>query len=59
VGIVVVAVAGRVAGVADVDTYPDLHLELGAAELALAAAIVLLAAAPFTGRAARMGVARA
>ena len=59
VGMVVVAVAGRMAGVAGVDTYPELHLELGAAELALAAAIVLLAAAPFAGSAARMGVAHA
>ncbi len=59
VGMVLVAVAGRMAGVAGVDTYPELHLELGAAELALAAAIVLLAAAPFAGRAARMGVAHA
>ncbi len=59
VGIVAVAVAGRIAGVADVETYPELHLELGSAELALAAAIVLLAAAPFAGRSARMGVARA
>ena len=58
-GIVLVAVAGRIAGVAGVDAYPELKLELGAAELALAAAIVLLAAAPFAGRAARLGVARA
>ena len=59
VGIVAVAVAGRIAGVADVETYPELHLELGSAELALAAAIVVIAAAPFAGRSARMGVASA
>jgi energy-coupling factor transport system permease protein len=55
-GVVVVTVAGRLAGVATVEAYPELSLDLGPAELALAGAIVLLAAAPFTGRAARMGV---
>jgi energy-coupling factor transport system permease protein len=58
-GIVTVGVAGRLAGVASVDLYPSLQIELGAPELALAAAIVLLAAASFAGRGARMGVARA
>jgi hypothetical protein len=58
-GIVLVAVAGRMAGVAEVEAYPRLSLELGAPELALAAAIVLLSAAPFLGRRARLGVARA
>jgi energy-coupling factor transport system permease protein len=59
IGIVLLAVAGRVAGVADVEAYPELRLEMGGAELALATAIVLLAGAPFAGRAARLGVARA
>ncbi|HEU0023626.1 MAG TPA: energy-coupling factor transporter transmembrane component T [Thermoleophilaceae bacterium] len=59
VGIAALTVAGRVAGVASVEAYPELSIELGAPELALAAAIVLLAAAPFAGRAARMGVAGA
>jgi energy-coupling factor transport system permease protein len=59
VGIVLVTIAGRIAGVAGVTLYPELDLELGAAELALVAAIELLAAAPFAGRRARMGVARA
>ena len=58
-GVVLVAVAGRMAGVAEVEAYPRLSLELGAPELALAAAIVLLSAAPFLGRRARLGVARA
>ena len=57
--IVLVAVAGRMAGVAEVEAYPRLSLELGAPELALGAAIVLLSAAPFLGRGARLGVARA
>ena len=43
-----------------VDTYPTLRdRDSGPAELALARALVLLGAAPFAGRAARMGVARA
>ena len=57
--IVLLAVAGRIAGVAEVDTYPELHVEMGPAELILAGALVALAAAPFAGRAARLGVARA
>ena len=57
--IVLLTVAGRIAGVADIETYPELQIEMGPAELALAAAIVALAAAPFAGRAARLGVARA
>ena len=56
--IVLVAIAGRVGGVADVETYPELRIEMGPAELALALAIVALASAPFAGRAARRGVAR-
>ncbi len=53
------AVAGRIAGIAEVETYPELQIEMGPAELVLAGAIVALAAAPFAGRAARLGVARA
>jgi energy-coupling factor transport system permease protein len=59
VGIVLLAIGGRIAGIAEVEAYPELWIELGPAELALAGAIVALAAAPFAGRAARMGVARA
>jgi energy-coupling factor transport system permease protein len=57
-GIVAVTVAARIGGVASVEAYPVLSVELGGAELALAAAIVLLAAFPFAGRRARMGVRR-
>ncbi|MBN1530365.1 MAG: energy-coupling factor transporter transmembrane protein EcfT [Thermoleophilaceae bacterium] len=57
--IVLLAIAGRIAGIARIETYPELRIEIGPPELALAAAIVTLAAAPFAGRAARLGVARA
>jgi energy-coupling factor transport system permease protein len=53
------AVAGRVAGVGGVESYPRFELALGAPESALATALVLLAALPFLGRSARLGVARA
>ena len=52
------AVAGAIAGVGRVEAYPTLELALGPAELALAGALITLAAAPFAGRAARLGVAR-
>jgi energy-coupling factor transport system permease protein len=54
-----VAVGGVVAGVGAVDPYPRLDLALGAGELIVATAFVLLGVAPLTGRAARLGVARA
>jgi energy-coupling factor transport system permease protein len=57
--IAVAAVAGRVAGAGSVEGYPRFELALGPAEPTLAAAIVLLAAGPFLGRGARLGVARA
>ena len=50
---------GRAGGRGEVDTYPGSISSSARAELALAAAIVLLALRPFAGRAARMGVARA
>jgi energy-coupling factor transport system permease protein len=56
--IATLAVAGRIAGVASVDFYPRLGIDLGGPELALAALLVLLAAAPFAGVSARLGVAR-
>ena len=56
--IATLAVAGRVAGVASVDFYPSLGIDLGAPELVLAALLVLLAGAPFAGVSARLGVAR-
>jgi energy-coupling factor transport system permease protein len=58
VGIAVAAVGGRVAGVGAVSEYPRLSLAFGPAELALVAALLCLAAVPFAGRAARLGVAR-
>jgi energy-coupling factor transport system permease protein len=55
----VASVAGAVAGLGSVEAYPSLQIETGVAELALSAAVLLLALAPFAGRAARMGVAHA
>jgi energy-coupling factor transport system permease protein len=57
--IAVTAVAGAIAGLGSVEAYPTLQIETGAAEIALSAAVLLLALAPFAGRAARMGVAHA
>ncbi|MGH2803188.1 MAG: hypothetical protein ACRDL4_09105, partial [Thermoleophilaceae bacterium] len=56
---VAVAVAGAVAGVGEVEPYPTLELALGPGELAVAVTLLLLGAAPFAGRAARLGVAGA
>lgn len=53
------ALAGAIAGVGSVEPYPALEIETGPVELALSAALVLLALVPFAGRAARMGVAHA
>jgi energy-coupling factor transport system permease protein len=58
-GIVALAIAGAAAGVGRVDIYPRIEIATGPEELALSAALVALAAAPFVGRAARMGVGRA
>jgi energy-coupling factor transport system permease protein len=55
-GIAGVAVGGAIAGVGEVQPYPTLELAWGGAVWALSAAIVLLALAPFAGRAARLGV---
>ncbi len=57
--IALAAVAGAVAGLGTVEPYPTLQIETGPPELALSAGVVLLALAPFAGRAARMGVAHA
>ena len=51
--------AGAIAGLGTVEAYPTLEIETGAPEVALSAGVVLLALAPFAGRAARMGVAHA
>jgi energy-coupling factor transport system permease protein len=54
-----VAVAAKLAGVAWFKPYPRLSMALGPEELGLAVAVVLIASLPFTGAAARLGVARA
>jgi energy-coupling factor transport system permease protein len=51
--------AGAVVGVGRVEAYPTFELALGPAELALAGALIVLAAAPFAGRSARLGVGHA
>jgi energy-coupling factor transport system permease protein len=58
-GVAAGAAAAKVAGAGWVEPYPRLELAFGPAELLLAAALVALAAFPFAGRAARLGVARA
>ena len=57
VAIAALAVAGAVAGVGSVEPYPRLQVETGPAELGFSALVLLVALAPFAGRAARMGVA--
>jgi energy-coupling factor transport system permease protein len=52
------AVAGRVAGVGEVEIYPRIDIAVGPAELALAVALPLIALLPFVGRSARLGVRR-
>jgi energy-coupling factor transport system permease protein len=52
------AIGGVVAGVGRVESYPTIDLALSPAEIALAAAFVLLGAAPLAGRAAHLGVTR-
>jgi energy-coupling factor transport system permease protein len=58
-GIMALAIAGAAAGVGRVETYPRIEVATGPEELALSAALVALAAAPFVGKAARLGVGRA
>jgi energy-coupling factor transport system permease protein len=53
-----VAIAGKLAGVGDVQAYPRLELALGPGEILLAAVLLAGAALPFAGRAVRLGVAR-
>jgi len=55
----VAAVAGRLTGAGWIESYPRFELALGPAEPALAGALVLIAAAPFLGRRARLGVGHA
>jgi energy-coupling factor transport system permease protein len=56
--VTVLAVAGVVAGVGEVDAYPTISMALGPAELGLAAAFALLGVAPLVGGASRRGVGR-
>jgi energy-coupling factor transport system permease protein len=58
IGVAAVALAGAAAGAGRIDAYPTLDMSLGAAEIGVAVAFVLLGAAPFAGRSARMGVPR-
>jgi energy-coupling factor transport system permease protein len=48
--IVASSVSARIGGVADFDAYPSLSVPLGAVELVVAAALVLVAVAPFLDR---------
>jgi energy-coupling factor transport system permease protein len=57
--IAVVALGGKVAGLAQVETYPTIAIELGPPELVLSCALLTLAVLPFAGRAARIGVGHA
>ena len=52
------AIGGALAGAGRAEAYPTLDLAFGPAEWGLAAAFVLLGLAPFSGRAARLGVGR-
>jgi energy-coupling factor transport system permease protein len=58
VAVAAVSIAGVAAGAGRVEAYPTLDIALGPAEIAIATAFVALGAAPFAGRAARMGVSR-
>jgi energy-coupling factor transport system permease protein len=51
-----VSIAGAAAGVGHVEAYPTLDLTVGAGELGVAGALVLLGAVPLVGRSARLGV---
>ena len=53
-----VAIAGAAAGAGRIEAYPTLDMALGPAEIGIAVAFVMLGAAPFAGRSARMGVPR-
>ena len=52
------AIAGAAAGAGRIEAYPTIDMALGPGEIGIAVAFVLLGAAPFTGRSARMGVPR-
>jgi energy-coupling factor transport system permease protein len=52
------ALAGKLAGVGVVEAYPGLDLGAGSGELVLSCSLIFLAALPFLGASARLGVAR-
>ena len=54
--IAVVALGGKLAGLAQVETYPTIAIELGPPELVVSCALLTFAVLPFAGRAARIGV---
>jgi energy-coupling factor transport system permease protein len=53
-----VAIAGAATGAGRIEAYPTIEMALGPAEIGIAVAFVVLGAAPFAGRSARMGVPR-
>jgi hypothetical protein len=52
------AIAGAAAGAGRIEAYPTIDMALGPGEIGIAVAFVVLGAAPFAGRSARMGVPR-
>ena len=56
--LVTVVLGAALAGVAPFEAYPRLELAIDPATLVLAAALVVLAAAPFRGWGARLGIGR-
>ena len=50
VAVLAISVAARIAGVADLDAYPALSVQLGWREVALAAGLLVVALAPFVDR---------
>jgi energy-coupling factor transport system permease protein len=57
-GSALVALAAVLRGIADVTLYPSLAIETGPPELVLCVALAVLAALPFAGRSAALGVRR-
>lgn len=58
-GIAAAAIAGRALGAGSFEAYPRLSVALGSGELLLVAGLLVLAAVPFAGAVARLGVGRA
>jgi energy-coupling factor transport system permease protein len=58
IAVAAVAIAGAAAGAGRIEAYPTIDMAFGPAEIGIAVAFVLLGAAPFAGRSARMGVPR-